>query len=49
MRRKYAPFASGLCAGVAKVEEYYNKTAASHAYTFVMGKFASYLVIGVLC
>ncbi|KAH9041468.1 hypothetical protein EDB83DRAFT_2318216 [Lactarius deliciosus] len=35
-RRKYAPFVDGLRAGVTKIEEYYNKTSTSHAYTFVM-------------
>ncbi|KAF8804846.1 hypothetical protein BYT27DRAFT_7106103 [Phlegmacium glaucopus] len=33
---KYAPFVDGLTAGVEKINEYYNKTTMSHAYTFVM-------------
>lgn len=36
---KYSPFAEALEAALAKVEEYYNKTSTSHAYTFVMHNF----------
>lgn len=35
-RAKYAPFQAALDAAVSKVEEYYDKTSTSYAYTFVM-------------
>lgn len=34
---KYANMAPALQAGMAKIDEYYNKTATSHAYSFAMG------------
>ena len=33
---KFDMFSDGLDVAMEKVEEYYDKTAASHAYTFVM-------------
>ena len=36
-------FSDGLSAAVEKVEEYYDKTATSHAYTFVMRACSSLL------
>ena len=33
---KYSPFVDALEAVLMKVEEYYDKTSISHAYTFVM-------------
>lgn len=37
-RKKYSLFTSGLDAAMGKIDDYYNKTATSHAYTFVMSK-----------
>lgn len=36
---KFDIFLDGLEAAMQKVEEYYNKMATSHAYTFVMCEF----------
>ena len=38
---KYEAFSHDLEMAMEKVEEYYNKTATSDAYTFVMGEFFS--------
>jgi hypothetical protein len=38
---KYSPLVDALEAALAKVEEYYDKTSTSHAYTFVMHKLTS--------
>lgn len=35
---KYSSYHEVLKAGVAKIEEYYDKTAFSHAYTMAMSK-----------
>jgi len=37
-KQKYAPFVEALNAAAAKIDEYYQKTATSHAYTFAMRK-----------
>jgi hypothetical protein len=36
---KFDLFSAGLEAAMERVEEYYNKTATSHAYTFVMREY----------
>ena len=38
---KYSLFVDALEAALAKVEEYYDKTSTSHAYTFVICKLIS--------
>ena len=38
---KYSPFVEALEAALAKVEEYYDKTSTSYAYTFVMRNISS--------
>ncbi|KAJ3522295.1 hypothetical protein NMY22_g11953 [Coprinellus aureogranulatus] len=35
-KKKYEPFKDALEAGLAKIEEYYDKTSTSHAYTMAM-------------
>lgn len=37
-RAKYAPFKQALTAAAEKIDEYYNKSATSHAYTFAMSE-----------
>jgi hypothetical protein len=39
---KFELFSNGLTAAMEKIEEYYEKTATSHAYTFVMCKLVTY-------
>ena len=48
---KFNLFSDGLAAAMKKIEEYYEKTATSHAYTFVMRKLItwSYFLIANLC
>jgi len=49
--QKYSAFAEALEAAYEKIDEYYQKTATSHAYTFAMRKIfiitASELVINI--
>ena len=35
-QEQYEPFEPALVAGLAKIEDYYEKTSTSHVYTFVM-------------
>lgn len=42
-RTKYAPFKEALTAAAEKIDEYYNKSATSHAYTFAMSKLSGNL------
>ena len=39
---KFELFSDGLTAAMEKIEEYYEKTATSHAYTFLMCKLISF-------
>ncbi|KAG6894876.1 hypothetical protein C0992_004193 [Termitomyces sp. T32_za158] len=45
---QYSEFLDALAAGILKIEEYYEKTAESHAYTFAMGKFLYHYIILLL-
>jgi len=44
-RPKYQDFAEALNAAAEKIEEYYEKTSTSHAYTLVMCEYSFFISI----